>query len=42
MKASEDMLFALLRASIHEKETETSYFKNVSDKHCKPPKKCIL
>ena len=33
MKTSEDILFALLRASIHEKETETSFFKNVSDKH---------
>lgn len=32
MSNAEHMLFALLRASLHEKETETSYFEGVSEK----------
>lgn len=31
MKVVEQMLFALLRASLHNRQIETSYFKNVSD-----------
>ena len=32
MKMAEQMLFALLRASLHNRQIETSYFKGVSDK----------
>ena len=31
MRKSEEMLFALLRASLHEQETETSFFEDATD-----------